>query len=245
MSFLSFYNDHHGKGTEEIISLINEENWEQLDFVSRTDPLSIHWKVTIPNFYPKVDSKVLPIHSLCQKKPPLQAVKTLNEIFPRGLLTEESAYHRLPLHIACMYQAAPETVLYLIQSKPAACKRKDALGRLPLHYACKDQTDEVILKLLQVYPGSTKQADKQGFLPLHVACRSDKSVYVIRQLLRQNPKLANQTTQKGSTPYMFAKKHMTSPHKDEVLELLRICERGAAAPESSSTATDETSVHAE
>jgi ankyrin repeat protein len=228
MSFLSFYNDQHGKEGEAVINLINKESWEDAEFVSKTDPLAVCWKVIIPGFYDgTVSSKVLPIHIACKKRPPVSMITTLHDIHPRGFLTAESAYKRLPLHIACMHNAPTETIVKIIQLKGGAAKKKDALGRIPIHYAAKDPgMDVVIAHLLKVYPGSTKVADKQGFLPIHVACRCGMSVAVISLLLQAAPGTINKKTKKGSTPYMCARQ-MKGSHKKEVILLLqRLAEPG-------------------
>jgi ankyrin repeat protein len=237
MSFLSFYNEQHGKGNEAVLNLIAKEDWEKTDFAARTDPLALHWKVTVPGFFDgQVTSKVLPIHIACSKRAPASVVATFSHIHPRGLMTAESAYKRLPLHIACMSRAPVDTIVKLIELKSGAAKKKDALGRLPIHYACKDpRLDTVVAHLLRVYPGSTKVADKQGFLPIHVACRCGMSVAIIRVLLKSAPSTIKKKTKKGSSPYMCVR--LTKAlHKEDLLELLRKIERDG----SDSSGTEDT-----
>lgn len=221
MSFLSFYNDHHGKTNDEIIRLIQTAKWEEADFAARTDPLAICWKVKVGDFYEdEISSKVLPIHIACQRQPPVSFIKTMHEIHQQGFLTAESAYKRLPLHIACMSKAPNDTISKMIQLCGGAAKKKDALGRLPLHYACKSPSmDSVVIQLLKQYPGAVNVADKQGFLPLHVACRCGLSVATIRSLVAAAPGTIEKKTKKGTTPYMCAKMTNAS-HKEEVLDIL-------------------------
>lgn len=221
MSFLSFYNDHHGKSNDEIIKSIQTAKWEEADFASRTDPLAICWKVKVDDFYDgQIASKVLPVHIACQQQPPVSYIRTLHEIHQQGFLTAESAYKRLPLHIACMSKAPTDTISEIIQLCKEACSKKDALGRLPIHYACKSPTMEpVVALLLQQYPGSANVADKQGFLPLHVACRCGLSVSTIKALIAAAPGTVETKTKKGTTPFTCAKMTKVS-HKEQILEIL-------------------------
>ena len=221
MSFLSFYNDHHGAGGEALLKTIRSGDWEQADFTARTDPLHVRWKVNIPGFYDgKQAAKVYPLHLACINKPNPKFITTLHSICPKAGMSADSAYKRTPLHLACMYSAPPESVALLIKLSSGAVKKKDGLGRLPIHYAAKNpKLENSIAVLLKAYPGSAKVADKQGFLPIHVACRCGMSVSVIRMLIRSAPKTLKMKTKKGSTPLMCAKL-MKGPHKEEVLGLL-------------------------
>lgn len=223
MSFLSFYNDHHGREGEALLKLIREEAWEEAEFTLRTDPLAVTWMVTIPGFFDgKVTAKVLPAHLACQLRPPASIVTTLHQIHPRGFLKPESAYKRIPLHIACMSSAPTETIALMSRFQGGPTKKKDALGRLPIHYACKDpKMDVAIAHLLKAYSKSTEVADKQGFLPIHVACRSGMPLPVIRLLLQSAPDTIDSKTNKGSTPYMCAR-HSQCSHKEELLSFLRV-----------------------
>jgi ankyrin repeat protein len=221
MSFLSFYNDHNGKSNDEIMRLIRNEEWEEADFASRTDPLAICWKSKVENFYDgEITAKVLPVHIACQRQPPVSFISTMHEIHQQGFMTAESAYKRLPLHIACMSKAPNDSILMMIELSGGASKKQDRLGRLPIHYACKSPSMEVVVaRLLKDYPGSASVADLQGFLPLHVACRCGLSADIIRSLVAAAPGTIERKTKKGSTPYMYAKV-MKAAHKEQVLDIL-------------------------
>jgi hypothetical protein len=227
MSFLSFYNDHHGKGNEAVIKLISDRNWQEADFAARTDPLYIGWELTIPGFFDgKIPSTCLLIHLACAQKPPASFIKTLHQIFPKGISQAESAFQRLPLHIACMNAAPTETVIRLLKSKTETAQEKDALGRLPIHYAARDlQMASSLYSLLEAYPQSARIPDRQGFLPLHVACRMGMPLDVINLLISRYPESVVSRTIKGSTPYMCAKQMGEAfLHRDEVMTLLMQCQ---------------------
>lgn len=222
MSFLSFYNDHHGKGDDDLNDYINTKRWEKADFAARTDPLTISWKMKAPNFYDGQSAvvEVLPIHIACQKQPPASFLSTLHEIHPEGFLAADSTYRRLPLHIACMSNAPNDSIIRMIELCGEALTKKDALGRLPIHYSCKNPGMEpVVTRLLQRYPRSADVADKQGFLPLHVACRSGVSVAMIRLLVATSPGTTQKKTKKGSTPCMCAKV-MKGDHQQEIVDIV-------------------------
>jgi hypothetical protein len=222
MSFLSFYNDDHGKGNEALLKHINNCDWEQAEFAARTDPLHARWKVTIPDFYDgKIESTVYPLHISCTKQPPAAFVKVMHKIHSKSVSAPESTYKRMPLHLACMNSAPTETIAMLIELNGGAVKKKDSLGRLPIHYASKDEnmTASVGL-LLKHYPGSAKVADKQGFLPLHVSCRCGMPGSVIRELITAFPAAVNKETTKGSTPVKCANSIKDKDRKKEVLDVL-------------------------
>eukprot|EP00980_Cylindrotheca_fusiformis_P001428 scaffold345_cov134-Cylindrotheca_fusiformis.AAC.39 len=222
MSFLTYYNDNHGSGDQDLMSFIKTEQWEDADFAARTDPLTISWTLEASNFYgdqaPVV--KVLPIHIACQKQPPASFLCTMHDIHPEGFLTKDSVYKRLPLHVACMSDAPNESVLRMIQLCSKAVKQKDVLGRLPIHYSCVNPSMEpVVIRLLELYPRSAEVADKQGFLPIHIACKSGLSVDVIRLLVDTAPATLERKTKKGSTPYKFAKS-MKGDHQQQVIDIV-------------------------
>jgi hypothetical protein len=222
MSFLSFYNDHHGKGDDGLLNFIKTKRWEEADFAARTDPLTISWTLKAPHFYDGQPAvvKVLPIHVACQKQPPASFLSTMHEIHPEGFLNADSTYKRLPLHIACMSSAPNDTIIKMIELCDEATTKKDALGRLPIHYSCKTPSMEpVVARLLQEYPESANVADKQGFLPLHVACRSGLSVGIIRLLVAAAPGTTEKKTKKGSTPYMCAK-FLKGDHQQQVIAVV-------------------------
>ena len=103
-------------------------------------------------------------------------------------------------------------------------RRKDILGRVPLHYACKHpHLREVIQELIILDPESSKVADVNGFLPIHVACRFGQAVGVIRLLLADFPSLVAAKTKKGSTPKMLAEKYMEdgTERKRQVVAMLQ------------------------
>lgn len=99
-------------------------------------------------------------------------------------------------------------VQLLLDQYPEGAKTKDALGRLPLHYACSHGAPvEVVSALLDSFPGGAAIGDKNGWLALHVACRVGESPQVINELLKAYPDSIGERTNKGSTPLMCAHKH--------------------------------------
>lgn len=226
MSFLSFYNDQHGREGQALLNLINKSQWEEAEFAAKTDPLAVCWKVVVPGFWDNsMSAKILPIHIACKKGAPVPLIKTLYRIHPRGLLKADSEYKRVPLHIACMHNCPQDTIVKLVELKSAAAKKKDSLGRLPIHYACKNPNiDVAIAHLIKAYPGSTKTADKQGFLPIHVACRCGMPASIISMLLRAAPGTITKKTKKGSTPFMCAKQSKGAQKKEVLLLLKRLLE---------------------
>lgn len=102
-------------------------------------------------------------------------------------------------------------------------KVKDALGRLPIHYACKHHhLKEVIETMVAVNLESLKIADIQGFLPIHVACRFSHAVALIKFMLFKAPETVSWKTKKGNTPAMIAMRYMEEgERKRQVLALFQ------------------------
>ena len=83
---------------------------------------------------------------------------------------DESEWHRLPIHEACIRNPTLEFVEALLDAYPSGVREPDHNGRLPIHHACCHGADlAVVDKLAVVYPGSLDVADVWGKVPLSVA----------------------------------------------------------------------------
>lgn len=133
----------------------------------------------------------------------------------------EDAFHRVPLHIACLTNASVDVVECLLRYYPEGARCKDSIGRLPIHYACAhDVEEEIIEMLIRAFPASAGCSDNNGWLPLHVACRRGLSVEVIRRLIHCFPPSIDMLTKKGSTALMCARKGGTGRKHLDIVDLL-------------------------
>jgi hypothetical protein len=167
-------------------------------------------------FYGEHTSRILPIHHACALRPPEEIVDKLYDAYPQGFTSKESAFQRLPLHIACQNNAPLSVIEALLKHdhKNEAIHSKDSLGRLPLHYACSHGAPaQVVEVLLQACPASAGCVDHNEWLPIHVACRFGDNEQVIRLLIKALPESLYIMTKKGSTPLMCAKKVVDTRHK--------------------------------
>eukprot|EP00986_Skeletonema_menzelii_P008365 scaffold3500_cov74-Skeletonema_menzelii.AAC.1 len=112
----------------------------------------------------------------------------------------ESAFKRLPIHVACQFSERPEVIRYLAQEDRATALEPDILGRLPIHYACSNGSNQTVIKaLLAANPASALYADYSGWLPIHVAINFGASTEVIEELINACPASVAVQTVKGST----------------------------------------------
>jgi len=140
---------------------------------------------TNPNFLYQKDSnnpiKGLPIHIACEEVM-CKKIDMLLTFDPSQARMVEEDSKMLPLHLACRpYKRGSsfdmETFRRLIEAYPQAAKEKDAIGRLPLHYACmlalyrrnirEFVSEDFVSEVLKIYPEAAQIRDNKKRLPLH------------------------------------------------------------------------------
>jgi ankyrin repeat protein len=152
---------------------------------------------------------------------PLAAIEALIQAYPESIKVEESAYHRLPLHIACRKTANISVVHYLLERYPNACLEPDSLGRLPVHYAISNgANDDVVNLMLKYNPNAARGVDRKGWTPLHVACSIGASTRICKELLELYPEASVMTTHKGTSPFQCLRTQCAA-NKPEVVALLQ------------------------
>ncbi len=174
-------------------------------------------------------SRMLPLHYACMFRtnpPTSDAILQLIKAYPNALLTAEGAYGRLPLHVACHPDASPVCIHELIAHYPDGLFERDAVGRVPLHYALSnsssiDVLEEILLQASLYDEGHTQEdglkrlcgmSDANGWLPLHVACSTWESssesspnvsvqkMEILRSLVDAYPEAVDCVTNKESLP---------------------------------------------
>ena len=206
-----------------ISQCIDSEQWDQVVGLAQSKPeLAKHWTERIGFFEGIRPANVLPIHEACANESvPLAAIEALIQAYPESIKVEESAYHRLPLHIACRKTANISVVHYLLERYANACLEPDVLGRLPIHYAISNgANDDVVHLLLKYNPSAARGVDRKGWTPLHVACSIGASTRICTELLELYPEASVMHTLKG-TSAMQCLRSQCAPNKAEVEALLR------------------------
>ena len=112
-----------------------------------------------------------------------------------------------PLIIALHYDASIDVVQLLLRRFPVALQRRDALGGLPLHYACSRATTEVVRLLAESCPEAMRKKDFRGMTPLHHACTSRASLDVVRLLVNKCPEALQDGDERGRIPLHHACHH--------------------------------------
>mmetsp|Transcript_16088 Transcript_16088/g.20023 ORF Transcript_16088/g.20023 Transcript_16088/m.20023 type:complete len:256 (+) Transcript_16088:81-848(+) len=201
--------------------LITKRNWKSIELKCQQQPQTAKTWSLIPGFYDEeYDAWTLPIHLICARHPPTTSVvESIIFAFPEGLQMRESAYHRLPLHIACINNASFDVIHLLLTYYRDGVRESDDFGRLPLHYALSNGCGvEVIRALVNAYPAATMTADVNQWLPVHVACYRGTSAEVMRLLLMDYPETASCVTKKKNSPVNI----LRTKHYDDDPEVIRI-----------------------
>jgi ankyrin repeat protein len=116
----------------------------------------------------------LPIHIECGKGSRIQVIVKCIELYPEGIMAEESREF-LPLELILLNNASSiQAVLYVIEQYPQAVKHF-AAGYHPLHIECREQCRlQVLSRIYELYPDviNIYVDDKYGLkLPFHIAWR--------------------------------------------------------------------------
>jgi hypothetical protein len=211
------------KLVNELSRLILDEDWATAENYCRAYPKEAkEWSVRSGFFEGLKDSNVLPLHSACALRPPPTILNALLRAYPRAIMAKESAYSRLPLHIACRSGADATTVACLIGYFPGAAQVEDTLGRLPIHYALSNGSKpDVIDALLRTAPNAARAYDRRGWLPIHVACSVGASIRVVTSLIEAYPASTVLMTEKGSTPLRCLDLTQPSPERTQIASYLK------------------------
>jgi len=208
--------------TSDLSKAISSEDWENATRILSVKPETVKTWNGRPGFFEGIKhSEVLPIHEACANGgTPLELVKALVKAYPEGLKQKETAYHRLPIHIACRKNANINVVRLLMEVFPDGSLVPDSLGRLPLHYALSNGANDFVVQLLlEIRPGAAMGTDKRGWLPLHVACSVGASTNVIELIARAYPEGTIIKTSRGTSAERCMDSHKAS-NKEEVYEVL-------------------------
>jgi ankyrin repeat protein len=212
-----------------LFALLKKEKWDRAVKEARRTPSFAKETFQVGGFYEnKTSAKINALHLACGLRAPPEVIQALVAVHPDAVSEVDSRYRRLPLHIAVMNGASPKTVNALLELNPKTASAKDILGRIPLHYACKEKDTQngeqkSARHLIQSYPGGALVSDTNGFLPLHVACRCGTSLTVIRMLIQASPESMFAKTKKGSTPAICAKQHSDGGFQANVIGILERC----------------------
>jgi hypothetical protein len=119
----------------------------------------------------------------------------------------------LPLHIACLFRAAPDTIKMLLQCCSWAAKMKNSMGMLPIHIVCSGMSS----------PPHFVERDKNAS-----ADDSDKkydAVKTVKLLLRSHPESVHvsSSNKDGKTPLQYAMEYLESGKtKSAIIKLFKV-----------------------
>jgi hypothetical protein len=210
-------------GSNDLIAVIKRGDWSTVISECQVHPHKARvWSVQHKFFDGEHDSHILPLHqAVVMSNPSIEAINALIHAYPHALLCKESAYKRLPIHLACQNQQASTGLIRLLLSySPDAAMERDSLGRLAIHYAVSnDASVHAIDTILRVNPQAASTTDLHDWLPIHVACRHGSSFLVIQRLMDAYPDGVVARTERGSTP-LDLMKNVDCAFKPKIVEML-------------------------
>lgn len=213
----------------ELSQAITSEQWDHAHMLAENKKVQAKQSCGRAGFFDGVKcAVVLPIHEACANpNTPVHIIQSILLAYPDGVRSKESAYQRLPLHIACRKNANLAIVSHLIETYHDGTLVPDSLGRLPIHYALSNGAQDSIIDLMvEKSPDSARGFDRRGWLPLHVACSVGASTRVISRLLKAYPEASITCTYKGTSVQRCMESHQAA-NKQEVLHLLESYRVGA------------------
>jgi hypothetical protein len=201
-------------------NLIQASSWNSVEKRIETHPNEVRKAANCDALYDTLKkSTALPLHHAVAMDPPKVVVDKLLGSFVKAIRVTETAYHRTPLHVACMNCAHPDIVKTLLQHYPEAAKMRDDMKRLPIHYAIANGSSMSTIELLHnEFPDSCKVADHRGWLPLHVACGVRAPVHVVKLVFYLYPMAILTPDEKGLVPLFLSKENDARP---EVISFLK------------------------
>jgi hypothetical protein len=199
--------------------LIQESSWNSVEKRIETHPNEVRKAANCDALYDTLKkSTALPLHHAVAMDPPKVVVDKLLGSYVKAIRVTETAYHRTPLHVACMNRARPDIVETLLQHYPKAVTMRDDMKRLPLHYAIANGSSmSTIELLLNEFPDSCKVADHRGWLPLHVACGVRAPLRVVKLVVNLHPMAISTPDEEGLVPLSLTKEEDARP---EVISFL-------------------------
>jgi len=138
-------------GTKELTKFIQDRNWKLAELQLRNHPNQAKtWSIR-PGFFEGIkESEVLPIHEACAFVPPVSFINAMGITYRKSFRLRESAYRRLPIHIACRAGSDVNVINAILKYNIEGAATDDNLGRLPIHYALSNgAAEDVVFALIK------------------------------------------------------------------------------------------------
>lgn len=216
-----------GRHTNKLVDAIHDKDWTSLIGICSDHPgMAKRWcRVKLGENGPR--HALLPLHYAVLLSDGtdefLAAVSALVDAYPQALECKVSSLHRTPLHLACLRDNTPPSLIaMLLERNAGVATMKDHFERLPIHYLAGTNKLEAIEYLLEAYPEACTVRDGQGWLPLHVACHYNSEFRTVQVLLQANPDAVIAITPLDrDTPLNLVEKQQPFRDQHEIMDLLR------------------------
>lgn len=150
----------------EVMSMydaIGKSDWNEATLACKRNPIEAQTWVR------REESKFLPLHSACARRPPSSFVFDLIEAYPEAVQTNDDS-GMLPLHYACGNRASKSVIELLLSPYPHAVQEADPQGMLPLHYIAQwgPSEDGVVELLMSLFAEGALMLNFEGKSPLEL-----------------------------------------------------------------------------
>jgi hypothetical protein len=157
----------------DLPTLIRAQSWEAVIQRVKLHPTEVMVSLVVPTkggFTATAD--FFPLHYVCERRPPLEVVDALLELYPQAAGKRTMPGGALPLHIACTWYSDVSVIDALLAADRTGSRTQDELGNLPLHSACFSGTStSVVESLLCAFPNAVLARNNQGSLPEDITNR--------------------------------------------------------------------------
>ena len=140
---------------------IGKSDWDEATLACKRNPIEAQTWVRTE------ESRFLPLHSACARRPPASFVFDLIEAYPEAVQAKDDS-GMLPLHYACGNRASKSVIELLLSPYPHAAQETDPQGMLPLHYIAQwgPSEDGVVELLMNVFAEGALMLNFEGKSPL-------------------------------------------------------------------------------
>jgi len=172
-----------------------------------------------------------PLHDLCRneeldERAAMEILKLVIEKHPEAIqhVNNEGVF---PIHCAGYGRKTPAFCRVLIEAYPGPERMTDVDGRLPIHYACMDNTVATLQYLYKLHPDTIHHRTTDGYCPIHYAIGSIRHrdntrhyVDMVKFLLDCDPSVKLQKHRRKSLLYYACHLSYNDSNIEAALEII-------------------------
>jgi len=186
---------------------VDEDKWTILHWSCREYYTPLDTIKLLLNAYPQAAThqdinRCIPLHIALEYSRSLDVIESLVESCPNTLHMVD-AKGRTPLHVACSAASNTplEVIKFLVKEYPEAALKKDNMGKTPLTEVISNKLEDEIIRLLLRYCPDCASISEERTIhtPLHLSVIYNRSVMIMRALVKCEPELISSMNYKKQT----------------------------------------------